>query len=190
MHSRKWISPSVARFSGAEDPITCMQDRASGAALEAMQEGWEGPPFDPFRLAEIRRIPVVPNCEVLDARTVPLKSGRVQIEYNPNQSRARARFSVAHEIAHTLFPDCSERIRNRVSKAEVTPDEWEVEMLCNLGAAELLMPTGSLAGLEDEDLSMESVLDRRRQFEVSTESVLLRLMHVTRRPYLMFAHRF
>ena len=59
-------------------------------------------------------------------------------------------------------------------------------MLCNLGAAELLMPTGSLADLQDKAVSMREVLELRKKFEVSTESVLLRLIRVTRQPCVMF----
>jgi hypothetical protein len=151
-----------------------------------MQDGWPGPPFDPFALAEFRHINVVPNDEVLDARTVPLSHGRVQIEYNPSRPRARVRYSVAHEIAHTFFPDCAAEVRNRAARVDYQPDEWELEMLCNLGAAELLMPTGSLAELKDRSFSIRDILELRKEFEVSTESVLLRLIRVTHQPYTMF----
>jgi Zn-dependent peptidase ImmA (M78 family) len=174
-------------FAGDDDPVALILKTASTVALNAMQEGWTGPPFDPFVLAEVLHIAVVPNSEIVDARTVPLRSNRLQIEYNPNRPRARIRYSIAHEIAHTFFPDCAERIRNRTARHEYSPDEWEVEMLCNLGAAELLMPTGSLGELKERAVSIHDILDLRKQFEVSVESVLLRLIRVTQQPYLMFA---
>src|SRR5207253_2591845 len=119
-------------------------------------------------LAELMHIPVIPNSEILDARTIPLKGGRVQIEYNPNRPRARVRYSIAHEIAHTFFSDCSERVRNRTTQQnyEAETDEWELEMLCNIGAAELLMPTGSLAELKDKPFSIQDILELRKKFEV------------------------
>ncbi len=173
-------------FAADDDPVDLMLRTAAEAALNAMQSGWQGPPFDPFILAELRRITVVPNNAILDARTVPLGKDRVQIEYNPNRPRARVRYSVAHEIAHTFFPDCSEQIRNRASRASYQPNEWELEMLCNLGAAELLMPTGCLSEFKDKILSIQNILELRESFEVSTESVLLRLIRVTHQPYIMF----
>ncbi len=181
-----WRHPSVTRFADAEDPIGWMLKTASSVALNAIQEGWAGPPFDPFVLAEHLRIKVVPNIEVLDARTVPIGSGRMQIEYNPSRPRARVRYSIAHEIAHTFFPDAAQQVRNRMARHEVDSTEWELEMLCNLGAAELLMPTGSLADFESRKVSIEDVLVLRRRFEVSTESILLRLARITREPYVMF----
>ena len=173
-------------FAGGADPIAKMLEKASSTALSAMEQGWGGPPFDPFTLAELLHIQVVPNSDVLEARTVPIKGGRVQIEYNPNRPRARMRYSLAHEIAHTFFRDCADHVRNRARRQDYEPDEWELEMLCNIGAAELLMPTGSLNEAKNKPVSIPDILELRRKFEVSTESVLLRLIKITEEPYVMF----
>ena len=60
-------------------------------------------------------------------------------------------------------------------------------MLCNVGAAELLMPTGSLTGMQNRSLPINEVMELRRRFEVSTESILLRLIRVTNEPCILFA---
>jgi hypothetical protein len=88
-HSTHWKHPSVINFSGGRDPIAVMLEKASDVTLSALQSGWEGPPFDPFALAEHLRIQVVPNSELLDARTVPVGAGKLRIEYNPNPHYAR-----------------------------------------------------------------------------------------------------
>lgn len=185
-NSHQWKHPSVTLFAAGGDPVAQILRRASEATLQAMQEGWHGPPFDPFTLAEFHRIEVVPNNEVLDARTVPLRNGRVQIQYNPGRPRARIRYSVAHEIAHTLFRDCGAEVRNRAARKDYQADDWELEMLCNIGAAELLMPTGSLSEIKDAPNSIQDILELRKRFEVSTESVLLRFIRVTQEPCTMF----
>jgi len=164
-----------------------MLEKATEVTLDAQQHGWSGPPFDPFALAEIRHIPVIPNADILDARILPVGAEKFRIEYNPNRPKARIRYSLAHEIAHTLFPDASKQIRNRIAHGDFQKDEWELEMLCNLGAAELLMPTGSLTGIQNRAVPISEVLDLRKQFEVSTESILLRLIRVTNEPYVLFA---
>ncbi len=184
--SRHWKNHSVIMFASGDDPVAKILQEASRAALKAMEHGWSGPPFDPFLLAELMHIAVVPNSQVLDARTVPLKGDRLQIEYNPDRPRARTRYSVAHEIAHTFFPDCAERVRNRTAPQNCGRKEWELEMLCNIGAAELLMPTGSLADTTSQSLSIQDVIDLRKKFEVSTESILLRLIRITNQPCAMF----
>lgn len=190
MHTTRlyqWRHQSVIKFAGDKDPITAMLEKASDVTLKALQAGWSGPPFDPFALAEILHLPVIPNSEILDARTVPVGNEKLRIEYNPNRPRPRMRYSVAHEIAHSFFKDAGEHIRNRVAKGEMEADEWQLEMLCNLGAAELLMPVGSLTDMQDKRFSIQEILELRKKFEVSTESILLRLIRVTNEPYTLFA---
>ena len=180
-----WTNPSVLLLTDG-DPVEHIASRASGIALDAMQHGWSGPPFDPAKLAEYLRIRVVPTDEITDARTVPLTNDRLQIEFNPNKPKARVSFSIAHELAHSLFPDCHEAIRHRHPASEQHGDEWQVEMLCNLGAAEFLMPVGSFRDFKQEAVSIERVLELRREFEVSTEAVLLRVVRLTEVPCAVF----
>jgi hypothetical protein len=169
-----WTNRSVLDFAGPEHPITAMLQRTRTLVLEAIERGWSGPPFDPFQLAEYLKIEVVPSQEVLEACTVSVGS-KFRIEYNPNRGINRARYSVAHEIAHTLFPDCADAIRHRKPYHGSQGDNWQLEMLCNIGAAELLMPVGS--GLEcpiyPEDFA--KLLDLRQRYKVSTEALLLRM---------------
>ena len=69
--------------------------------------------FDPFWLAEYLKLRVTARDDVLDARVVAdwQKSSASSI-IQPSRA-SRTRFSIAHEIAHTLFPDCAEMARNR-----------------------------------------------------------------------------
>jgi Zn-dependent peptidase ImmA (M78 family) len=75
------------------------------------------------------------------------------------------RFSIAHEIAHTLFSDVAEQTRHR-GGAATTTDEWQLEMLCNLAAAEFVMPIGSLPPT-DQLPKIEELMCERRNFDVS-----------------------
>ena len=110
---RRWTNQSVLALAQGEDPIGVIQTRARETVLEAAEKGWHGPPYDPFHLAELLNIGVSPNDEVFDARSVPLGLTGMRIEFNPHRPQGRTRFSVAHEITHTLFPDCAESVRNR-----------------------------------------------------------------------------
>src|SRR5439155_16903778 len=134
-----WTNPSVKALAGSVDPIKVISDKTRGLVLRAMDDGWQGPPFDPFWLAQYLGLPTVPRDDILDSRVLANPSGKIEIEYNPNQPRNRIRFSVAHEIAHTLFPDYVRITRNRTGKA-IRPDDWQLELLCNISAAEILMP--------------------------------------------------
>lgn len=175
---------SVKLFCGQNDPIVKIKHAVKDLILNAYQEGWGGPPYDPFELAEILGISTSANETVLDA-LVKRESGKYVIEYNPNKTVGRVNYSVAHEIVHTLFPDCDEMIRER-EKVSRDSDRWQLEMLCNIGAAELLMPIGSFPDLKERGIEIDDVLEWARQFDVSVEAVLNRVVKLTGRPCLSF----
>ena len=173
-------------FAQESDPIAEIQARARNLVLNAVEQGWNGPPFDPFKLAELCKIRLTPSDDVFDARTSDIGTRGFQIEFNPNRPRGRLRYSIAHEIAHTLFPDCAEKVRNREIHQSPHDDEWQLELLCNIGAAEILMPTG-VTGLEHESTSVENLLRLRKRYEVSTEAIFLRMVKLTNKSCAMFS---
>jgi hypothetical protein len=166
--------------------VQVITEKARAKAMQAIQAGWSGPPYDPFQLADLLKIPVVARQDIPEARTVPSKNGFL-IEFNPNRPRNRVRYSVCHELAHTLFPDCGERVRNRMTHESMRGDDWQLETLCNIGAAELLMPIGTVPKLATEHLTIDAVLESRKQHEVSAEAVLLRAVRLTGDQCTVFA---
>lgn len=179
-----WTSPSIlALGQGEDDPVAVILDKARAVILSAVEKGWSGPPFDPFQLAAILKIPVMPREDVLDARLVPSRAGSL-VEYNPNRPAGRIRFSLAHEIAHTLFPDYRSEIRRR---GPSRGDAWQVELLCNIAAAEILMPIGTAVELEDESVDIDNLMRLRKDFDVSAEALFLRMARRTTESCTMFA---
>ncbi len=181
-----WTNPSVLKFAGKSDPIDFITRKASDVVLKAIQAGWQGPPFDTFKLAEVLEIPTIPREDVLDARILSTGSQRLQIEFNPNRPRGRMRFSVAHEIAHTLFPDCVENVRNRGQATETREDNWQLELLCNIAAAEFIMPVGEEIDSKTP-VTIDNILKLQKQFDVSTEAISIRLAKITIEPCTIFA---
>jgi O-acetyl-ADP-ribose deacetylase (regulator of RNase III) len=182
-----WTNESVLAFAGDRDPLDAVEEAARNVVFEAVQDGWEGPPFDPFELARILGIEVVPKEELPDARTVPIGAGEVTIEYNPARPRHRLRFSLAHEIAHTLFPDVAKIVRYRDNPAAGPQDGWQLELLCNVAAGELLMPTDTLPMLRTGPLEIEELMALRTTFGVSAEVLLRRATKLATYPVAMFA---
>jgi Zn-dependent peptidase ImmA (M78 family) len=181
-----WTNSSVLAFAGEADPVEAVTAAARRLVFDAIEEGWSGPPFDPFELAEQRGIPIVPRQDLYDARLVVDESSRPRIEFNPTRPHGRVRFSIAHELAHTFFPDYPEFARHRTGP-HAAADEWQLELLCDVAAAEMLMPIGSFRDLEDEPLQIETLMDYRKRFEVSTEALLLRVIKLTPRPAAVIA---
>ena len=116
------------------------------------------------------------------------------IAYNPSRPKGRLRFSIAHEIAHALFPDVAETVRHRTATGALAglpdtggSDEWELELLCNIVAAELLLPAEAVEGLLDIDTDIDFIMETRRRWDVSTEALLRRLVMASRRPLALVA---
>lgn len=181
-----WTNKSVLAFAEGADPVATMENRAREVALQAMDEGWNGPPFDPLALAKLRGMNLEARGDIADARLVPSTGDSLVLEYNPMRPRGRLRFSIAHEIAHSLFADCAERVRHRGGDPTAGRDDWQLEVLCNIGAAELLMPSGSFPQLASELPSIQKVMDIRREFDVSVEACLIRLIKLARSPCAAF----
>jgi O-acetyl-ADP-ribose deacetylase (regulator of RNase III) len=179
----RWTNQSVVRFAGDQDPVALIERKARDLVLNARDAGWQGPPFNPLAIARLLNISAEANGDVIDARTVEDAKG-LRIQFNPTQPRERLRFSIAHEIAHALFPDVGEQPRHRGGNRD-TPDDWQLEMLCNLAAAEFVMPTGSLPP-RDRLPRIEELIKECRQFDVSVEAFLIRVTKVTNKPVIMF----
>lgn len=177
-----WTNASVRAFAKNEDPRVAIEKAARELVLKAREKGWEGPPFNPLHIAEMLGIQIEANSRVADARLLATDTGP-KIQFNPQQPRERVRFSIAHEIAHLLFPDWSEQIRNR--GGDKTPDDWQLEMLCNLAASEFVLPIGSLSASDDIP-PIEDLMCARRKFDVSAEAYLIRLAKVSHRPIGVF----
>lgn len=185
----KWTNPSVLSFiklTGNSDPIEAIEKYARNIAYTALDKGWSGPPFDPILLAETLKIPVSGNAGIADAKTVPVGRDKLRIEFNPNRPRGRVRFSIAHEIAHTFFPDCSDNIRFRDSSDKYRNDDWQLELLCNIAGAELIMPIGDFEDRVEENIDIDVLLDLRKEFDVSMEAILIRAAKLTNVPCNIF----
>lgn len=192
MTSITWTHPSVRallREEGGTDPYAAIEQRARDLVLKAMEDGWSGPPYDPFELADAMGVEVVARQDVEDARLVPEVENRPRVEFNPNRRSARIRFSVAHELGHMLFADHGKRVqyRQRSHGIQSRNDDWQLEVLCNIAAAELLMPVGAFPMSEAADLSLPHLLDLRQTFGVSTEALLRRVVKLTDRSVCLFA---
>ncbi|WP_420564729.1 ImmA/IrrE family metallo-endopeptidase [Thalassobaculum sp.] len=180
--SINWTNPSVRAFAKNADPLTAIEEAARALVLKAREKGWEGPPFNPLRIAEMLDVQIEANSSVADARLVATERGP-KIEFNPQQPRERVRFSIAHEIAHLLFPDWSEQVRNR--GGDKTSDDWQLEMLCNLAASEFVLPIGSLSAASAVP-TVEELMHQRREYDVSAEAFLIRLAKISEQPIGIF----
>ncbi len=181
-----WTNLSVLNLAGKGDPIEVVIKKARNLVLNFIEKGGKDLPIDPFEIADFLKLKTLPSENVRDARTL-FKNGNFFIEFNPNRPKSRIRYSISHEIIHTLFPDCKDEIRNRATHSEMKSDEWQLEMLCNIGASEILMPIGSFPFLDSEELSIDTLINLRKKYDVSFESLLLRFIKLTPHQCIVFS---
>ena len=179
----RWTNKSVLALANGEDPIIAIERKARDLVLQARDRGWTGPPFNPIFIADLLKIPVTANASVADACIVSI-GDNLQIQFNPTQVRERVRFSIAHEIAHSLFADVADEVRNRGGN-KTAKDDWQLEVLCNLAASEFVMPIGSISARE-KLVSLEELMIERRKFDVSAEAFLIRVTKIANEPVVMF----
>jgi Zn-dependent peptidase ImmA (M78 family) len=177
----------------ASDPEDAIRSKAHALIAEGRQVGWEGPPFDPDLLASVRGIKVRGVMNLEQEALIHLdEQGAVEILWNAERPPTRTRFSIAHEIAHTFFPDCFdvERHRNCTPGRPGTRDA--VERLCDIGAAELVMPATEFLGhLEAAGLALAGLDGLRGAYQVSREAVSIRAALLTPYPFaaVFLSHR-
>ncbi len=142
---------------------------------------WKGPPFCPFSLADLEGVMVEEApCDICsDGRIFP-KGQQVFIQYAKGQCRERVRFTICHELAHTLFPDCYKRERRR-SAAEKA--DWEFENLCNIAASEFLFPleefASDLGGTKLTALQLKNLAVR---YDASVDATAHRVISLSKHP--------
>lgn len=188
--ARGWSNPSVLSFAGGRDPIEAAQEEARLLFGLALESGVSGPPIDVFLLAEHLGISLSPRDDLIDAQIRVSAEGAL-IEYNPSRPRGRLRFSIAHELAHSRFADVADSPRHRTASGAVESvaqgDDWELELLCDVIAAELLMPSSAVDGLLNIDPDIDFLMEARRRLDVSTEALLRRVVRGSARPLMLVA---
>jgi hypothetical protein len=97
------------------------------------------------------------------------------ILYNPNRPKARIVFTVAHEITHTLFPNSISGARFRSITNPDSREANELERLCDLGAAELVMPLDEFQRQVSGEYSLSAVDRLAGHFSTSFEATAFRL---------------
>ena len=89
----------------------------------------------------------------------------------------RARFTIAHEIIHTMFYDLSSTKPKPLLEASTEKELDSLEYACNYGANRLLLPKSRFESLLSSDRfsTASKVIDVSRAFRVSLDVLLIRL---------------
>jgi hypothetical protein len=164
------------------DPEDAIRASARDLASTAIRDyAWSGPPFDLVALASLRGFKVKETTDLRSAQDACITPG--QILLNGNKPLVRRRYSLAHEIVHTLFPDYDAQLKEAgvLWRAE-GEGEPLVEQLCQVGAAELLMPLTVFSERANEGgPTLENVHGLTNTFGASFEAAARRMAEVSGR---------
>ncbi|HWA27549.1 MAG TPA: ImmA/IrrE family metallo-endopeptidase [Lacunisphaera sp.] len=168
------------------DPKQVIRDLARSRVAHAKALRWTGPPFCPREFASIFDI----RCREVthdiggDGRILVQRDGRFRIEYRKQSMPERQRFTIFHEFAHTLFPDFGVLLpRHHAPGAALTPEEKEFENLCDIAAAEMLMPMDEFC----RDIQARTAIDvaavheLRGLYQASIDATIHRLIDLEQR---------
>jgi len=170
---------ALVRSTGASDPFAAIRLKAKNA-LEKFRATFGDPtmPLNVDALASLlgigRSDDVPAHSE--DAELVSVGRGRVAIRINPDRPETRKRFSVGHEISHTFFPNYERKTWCRTDaryRRRENPDDL-VEMLCDVGSAELILPAPWFTEDAATVVSGAGLIDLARKYTASREATLRR----------------
>lgn len=158
---------------GGDDPFAAMRRRARSLVADALSLGWEGPPFNVTELASLRGLKVGLSSGLRADQDACVMPGQILV--NARKHRVRQRYSIAHEVAHTLFPDYEDEVRRVGRLWRREGDDSAFERLCQAGGAELLMPLDAFnAAAEQRGRTLAGVLALAEDFDASLEAAVRR----------------
>jgi hypothetical protein len=184
---RRYTDPDIISLIRATgqlvDPRSAVIHQARQLNAEYRSFGNLSEPFERLKiLASLRGLDIAEmdaqrsSREKRDAVLVPgSASKRGLILYNPSRQRGRIGFSVAHEIAHTFFPNSVSGARFRTMCDPDSREGNELERLCDLAASEILMPLEDFVKARGKAIGFQSVERLSTIFGSSYESTVFRL---------------
>lgn len=148
------------------------------AVLRAIDPQWSPPPYDPWLVAQALGI----RCVEVDQPSfqgamICLRAGEPVILYRRQKDDARTRFSLFHEIAHTLFPGFGHEPLPPGPGSPLLEPEGRLERLCDAAALEMMIPEDHFrADLEHHGFGAEQVPPLCARYAAGIEAVALRMV--------------
>jgi Zn-dependent peptidase ImmA (M78 family) len=172
--------------TGEEDPREAVRAKARELIALFHQSFGGRPPFDMQALASLRGIlpSSEPPAHSPDAELHPDGMGNVLLRVNRDRPRTRQRFSVGHEITHTFFSGYQDKVQCRKPKHRDWSDPEDVlEVLCDIGASELLLPMPWFAEDAVEcAATAHGIVELATLYGASLEATIRRLVDVVDEP--------
>lgn len=171
---------------GEDDPLVAVRAKARRVITEYHDLFGEGPPFNLKAVASVRGLlwsDEDPRFSP-DSEIAPEGDGRVVLRVNKSRPETRQRFSIAHEIGHTLFPDYQLAVRCRKAAERTWADPEDLlETLCDVAASELLFPSPWFPDrIAAFSFSAENIATLANDYQASRDATVRRLVELHAEP--------
>jgi Zn-dependent peptidase ImmA (M78 family) len=180
MATKTWTEPLVLGLmaeAGTADPREAIEAYAEKLRRDARQNSL---PIDVKTIASVKGVRPRLGAHEFAGRIYVEADGQLVMDLNAEDSPARQRFTCAHEMMHTGFPNFTEEKRYRLdTSVEAKPLNQEEEYLCDLGAAALLMPATLLGEYRLTRDGLASVTSLAGEADVSLEAAGNRLAELS-----------
>ena len=177
---------AIMRETGEDDPFSAVRLKARTVLREYHQVFGGMPPFNIHALASMRGLRHVEETPRFsqDSEIAPEADGCVVLRVNPSRPPTRQRFSIAHEVGHTLFPEYQLRLRSRKGETHPEADPNDLlETLCDVAAAEFIFPEPWFADrARSLTLDAASVATLACEYQASRDATVRRFVEVRTEP--------
>src|SRR4051812_19990744 len=183
MATKNWTEPLVLGLMAeaqTSDPREAIEAYAEKLRRDADQEVL---PINVEIIASVKGVRSRRGSHEFAGRIYVEADGQLVMDLNAEDSSERQRFTCAHEMMHTAFPNFSEEKRYRLdATVESKPLNQEEEYLCDLGAAALLMPAPLLGDYSLTKNRLAGVRKLSAEAKVSLEAAGNRLAELSNEP--------
>lgn len=169
-----------------QDPSLSDEQVVIAICRQFLAESDATPPVDVEMLASLCGIAQVEYCRQLWAGVLFTRDGALVARIRADDADERRRFTVLHEGGHTFLPGFLRQAQHRCKG----PKNRE-EQLCDLAAAEMLLPRSAfVADLAEVGHGLWGVERLAGRYEASIQATALRTITVAGRPTLLLAFHY
>jgi IrrE N-terminal-like domain len=165
-----WRSAAASRLLILANGTSTVEEAIEQLALRHL-DGVKCPPTDLESVGSKLRINAFEAADIPGSGELRRDGDGFRILYSTYLSVERRRFTIAHELAHALLEQTGSRAPRRGK---------ELERLCDMFAAELLMPKSVFLEMARGEVSTERIIDIARQFRTSVTATGLRYAELRR----------
>jgi Zn-dependent peptidase ImmA (M78 family) len=158
---RSAAAQSLLELAGGAGTV----ESAVASLAEGYLQGTTRPPTDLDQIAPKLGITGFEAAEIAGSGELRRDGDRLRVFYSIDLSADRRRFTIAHEMGHALLESTGPK---RPQKGK------EVERLCDMFAAELLMPRQEFLDRAHGEASTERILELARHFRTSLTTTGIR----------------